>query len=462
MFISKEAKLYKILNIMEKPILYIGVLLIIIEGPSVYSYAQFGFSWLVNVFRIIIAILFSLLILINILRGQIDKSMIFRWLILCIVYYFIVFIELLATFRFIGVGGYIYFYAISLPLLFTYLYLKICNKEGNDFLYAFSDIVFVIAVISLFFWFFGSTLGIISTDESIIVSFGEPFESPSYLGIYFEHQTVDIFGIKNVIRNQGIFCEGPLYAACVSLALCVEIYMRPWKRTVVNSGSFIQKIRQFNILKVAVFYVTLITTLTTTGYIVAVVTFISMFFLYPIRWKNILKYKIIFGIVLFIVAAILISFIIIKKSDSMSFRIRIDDCLACLKAWITSPIFGVGAMNTENILEYISEFRAFNYGLSSGLGNVFAQGGIIFLIIYIVPLLYWIVNAIRNRNWWMVFFPIVFIMIFVLTLIDHITLTMSILAVGYANIIVKGKSSMFYFPKKIKIDDKGQSVSASC
>ena len=62
----------------------------------------------------------------------------------------------------------------------------------------------------------------------------------------------------------------------------------------------------------------------------------------------------------------------------------------------------------------------------------------------------------------MVFFPIVFIMIFVLTLIDHITLTMSILAVGYANIIVKGKSSMFYFPKKIKIDDKGQSVSASC
>ena len=455
MFVAQDSKIYKIFNFIEKPILYITVLFIIIEGPSVYSYAQFGFSWLVNVFRIIVAILLFSLIIINVFRAQIVRSMIKKWLILCAVYYFVVILELAATFTVIGVKGYLYFYGIVLPLLFTYFSLKMCVKEGYAFFYAFADIVFIISIISLFFWLFGSTLGIITTNESIIVSFGDPFESPSYLGIYFEHQTVNVFGIENVIRNQGIFCEGPLFAAYLGLALCVEIYMRPYKQTIKNRELFIQNIRQFNVIKTIILFTTLITTLTSTGYILVILFLISMFFLYPINRRYAFNFKLILGIVLLIIAAAGVLYVILAKSDSMSFRVRFDDYVACFKAWLTSPLFGVGAMNQEPILAFISDFRASNYGLSSGLGNVFAQGGIIlFVIVYCLPLIYWLFKTVKNKNWSMLYFVVAFIMIFALTVIDHTVILMSMLAIGYANIVITGQYSMFYFPQKAKIDNQ--------
>lgn len=450
MFISKNSKFHKALSFIEKPILYLTVILIIIEGPSVYAYAQFGFYWLVNTFRIIIAILLILLIVINVFRTEITKLLIKRWLILCAAYFFIVLLELLATFKIIGVMGYVYFFCVVLPLFFTYIYLKIYNKEGYVYLYALSDVVFVIAIISLFFWLFGSILGIITTNESLTVQFGNPFEAPSYLGIYFEHQTVNVFGIENVIRNQGIFCEAPLYVTYLALALGVEVYIRPWRKEIKNRTPFIQHVRPLNIFKVIILMITLVTTLTTSGYVIAIILLVSLFYSYPINRKYAFKLKLIIGIILLVCAIACALYIIIDKADSMSFRIRVDDYMACFKAWLTSPIFGVGAMNTEPIVSFMSDFRSSNYGLSAGLGNILAQGGILLFAVYIIPFIYWFVAALKNKNFGMACMPIIFMMVFALTVIEYSTLTMSMIAIGYANIIIPNNYSLLHYPKSNK------------
>ena len=57
---------------------------------------------------------------------------------------------------------------IALPVFIVTLTLMIFRKELKDFLLAFNRIVVVFAVLSLFFWFFGSLLGILKPSGTVV------------------------------------------------------------------------------------------------------------------------------------------------------------------------------------------------------------------------------------------------------------------------------------------------------
>ena len=446
MFIDKNPAIKKIITFIDKPLLYVVMFLLILEGPTVYRNATAGIidehSAIVFVIKAITIIFIALLLLTQILRYDIDKEMLKKWGILCAVYYCVITIEFFATFSTGGRLAFIYYFGGLLPALFTILFLKMSNREGNSAFYAFSDIMLVIACISLVFWFFGSLLRGISTDEYIEADWGGTFQYPSYLGIYFERQTYDIFGV-NIIRNQSIFTEAPMYNAYLIIALCVEVYMKPWKKLIALKGSTIQTTKNLSIVRVMILLITVLTTLTTTGIVIGLIIIVSMFFLYPIAAQKVFWIKLAIGIIVAILALMIGIYVIIDKSDSMSFKTRLDDYFACFKAWKTSPVFGVGFLNTDAIIQYMSEFRLDNTGLATGIGSIIAQGGLVLISIYLFRIGYLIVQGIRNRNWNIVLFNIVFVILIFIAIITSQPITFFIISLGYAALMCDKKFAIY-------------------
>jgi hypothetical protein len=99
--------------------------------------------------------------------------------------------------------------------IFIYLNLIEGKKEFPDIFIKYKNIIFILAVISLFFWFFGSILGIISP---LCISHTSWTESGNYEPInnyyylFFETQTSSLGGImeESSIRNTSIFTEAPM------------------------------------------------------------------------------------------------------------------------------------------------------------------------------------------------------------------------------------------------------------
>lgn len=128
----------------------------------------------------------------------------------------------------------------------------------------------------------------------------------------------------------------------------------------------------------------IITTASATGYILALL--IGCIWLTTNNKKK--SNKIIAGTILAIIAILGASIMMVYKSGTASYIARMDDYLAGIKCWLSSPIIGNGYENQEIIKEFMSSSRSWNTGFSNAIFSVLAYGGILFAIPYICPLIY--------------------------------------------------------------------------
>lgn len=103
---------------------------------------------------------------------------------------------------------------IFMPLIWLYIYNL---KELDSFLKKFSNIMIILAIASLIFWELGTIMGVLDTPYTSKMYWGYSNNRyvtvKNYFNLYFEtSHNYEIFGI-NSARNDGIFCEGPMYAA---------------------------------------------------------------------------------------------------------------------------------------------------------------------------------------------------------------------------------------------------------
>lgn len=257
-------------------------------------------------------------------------------------------------------------YFLFIPLMIVLLD-SIDTKRPFLFFLILSDIIYCIALISLFFWIFATVLHIIPNSGNVATDWGEIMLNPTTKGatnfgyLYYEIQKAPS-SLAHLIsfRNCGIFCEGPAYAFILSLALVTEHFIR----------------RPKSLIKIAVLWITMLTTLTTSS-------FLYIAFFAAVTWyishKESRKLKTIFIPILLFLFIGLTVVLIRYKSNQSSVSIRLNDYLNAFSAFANKPIFGYGYK--------FDTVTVFNAGITNSFSDTLIRGGIILTSYYLIPLL---------------------------------------------------------------------------
>ena len=271
------------------------------------------------------------------------------------------------------------FAALAFVLL---IYHFICGDEKLGFYKKLSNIMLGIAIISLFFWVFGTVLGIIKPTGTIYTTWtswsisgqGTLKAVRNYYNIYFEAQSwgtdkaLGIITNLNIIRNTGMFTETPMYSFLLVLSICIELFLKKEKR---------------DKKKIIIFLITVITTISTTGYVLSIIVLFADYLLNSEKEsiRKLIK-KMLLPVVL-IAVIIAVSQFVKSKLSTSSAMTRIDDFIVGFMAWKDSPIFGNGMGNTYSYQQYMASRRANNAGLSNSITQILAFGGLYLILPYI-------------------------------------------------------------------------------
>lgn len=258
-------------------------------------------------------------------------------------------------------------YLIILPLF--YLYFKISYNYGQKgcntaWLKKYSNVVFIIACISLVFWFGTNIFDVFNPTGIIPNNWGEKVDFlKSYYYVYFETQTVELFGYP-LQRNTSIFTEAPVCNLIFCFAFAIELF-------VLRSKSIIRNI---------IYITAIITTFSTAGQLFLFVTLLAYILLYMDKESKIRK--ILVFLIPFILYGIYIvtTLIIEDKSETTSYSKRSEDITWMIKIGLSNPIVGTGILTSKE-------------GVSNSFFHLFAEGGILLLAIYIY---YIMVKPIKN------------------------------------------------------------------
>ena len=230
------------------------------------------------------------------------------------------------------------------------------------------DVVICIALVSLVFYLFGTTLKIIKPQFVLSASrIGwSNYSYSGYFGIYYEGQNVIILN-QILKRNIGLFLEAPAFAFVLLCSLFLElfIFFKDWKRSII-------------------LIITLISTFTTSGYCFGLILiFLKIYKKYMVKslWKLLVPVGIIVAYYV-IITLVRDKFTISGASGD----IRSDDMLASFDCFKDHWFVGIGFNQVEKLLPYRAAFRRTGKaGMSMGIPYVLATGGIIYGSMYLVP-----------------------------------------------------------------------------
>lgn len=255
------------------------------------------------------------------------------------------------------------------PLTAFILMFSICENTRSLW-NCFTNTMFVVAVISLFFYLFGSGLHIIQPTGIVRFNYDTSIRScRSYFNLFFEAQKLNEASFLGVnIRNCGIFIEAPMYNSMLCLALLSEL-------------SFREKVRKSVVITLAI---TILTTMTTTGTLVLIAVLIVNVFKGGknnfLRMLRVVVVPVMFLIALFVILTILNNKLNTAQGDA-SYSVRSDHVIAGFKMFLHSPIVGYGFGNTAAFAQFAEHAQGYAVGLPLLLG---IHGGLFFAL-YLVP-----------------------------------------------------------------------------
>lgn len=363
---------------------YAVILFVILDTSTVYSSA---FDIDFHILEVATALLTVSLALRLSLFG-IKKSTVKKYLNRISFYYMVVLFLFVINVR-ANMISYIARFVLILPLLILYFYCLAEKGDTISLVHNYVNIMAVLSAISLFFWIFASQLHLIAPTGSLRSGWGAAqygYVYPSYFGLYFERQK-DTFLWYSGFRNQGIFAEGPMFSLCLVLAIAAELFL-PKQKASNGLRFYVGNGKSYCINGKLVCLITaLITTFTTTGQILLILMLVFRFFMNRPKIRFNYVVKLLVGLTLAVVGAYAAVSIFLLKSTSSSWLIRLDDFIAGFRAWLSSPIWGNGYGDITVVDPYRVSYHTTGIygGLSNSITLVLAQGGLLFLLIYVQP-----------------------------------------------------------------------------
>lgn len=298
-----------------------------------------------------------------------------------------------------------------LQLIVISIYCYFVEESLDDTLKRFSNVVSLIATISLFFWVLGSLFSIIRpTGNFLLLWTGHPEYINSYFGVYFEAQrlvsSANFMGMT-IIRNTAIFSEAPMASFIFSLGFLFEFF---------DSKRFFSK-------KSVVLILAIISTFSTSGYTVVVFAFILKYLFLNINNKTEFQFKLMVFPLVLIVSLIIVNYFISQKLDTSSGITRLDDFYAGFMAWKDNLIFGNGFGNEYAYQKYMSAFRRDNLGFSNSPMLILSYGGIYLFAFYLFSAIIGIYNALKNKDTKYICLFSIFLYMFTITCVPFLSLT---------------------------------------
>lgn len=289
-------------------------------------------------------------------------------------------VYLLAT-RYNGVRFVLYY---ALPLLLLMLYVGWMGDGCTALLKKLSDWVVALTSVSLVLFLFGTVLGWLPAQTATFY-WGESWRTcPTYLHLYYEAQRISFFGL-DLPRNCGVFPEAPGFAAFLVVATAVEVLLcrpRLWRCGVLVAAT--------------------VTTFSAKALILTAAVFFLRYVLWAPRGWFAHRVRVVALPAVGVAFAALAAVLLWDKLNSISGGMRLDDVLACLKAFRTAPLFGTGYWNDASIVPYFAYAQRYNNGLSMGAAVILAQGGV-----YLSRLYWWAplrcAFRMRTRQGWAAF-----------------------------------------------------------
>lgn len=318
-------------------------------------------------------------------------------------YYFVIITLVLLHFEFVQ----IVYYFLLFPFIILLILMESYGNSLGRFLDKFIQVILVMVTISLFFWFFGSILKIISPTDYVLNAWSDGIITPSYYNIYFETQVVSFLG-NHFIRNSGVYAEGPMWNLMLSLALMIQTLLLPKNNK-----------REFLLI------LTIFTVASTTGIIIVGVLLIYKVLIYLKGLQKFISFTtlplIFFGLIQ----------VIDDKANSTSSNIRLDDFFAGISAWKDSILFGSGFSNGLKVMEsYMTTSIRPNMGNSDSLVLILAQGGIFLGALYFFPMLKILFSKKCSLN--LKIFTVLFFVILVTSIFVDTPLFALMIAIFYA------------------------------
>ena len=256
--------------------------------------------------------------------------------------------------------------------LFILAYALYQNNEMKKFLQAFSNVMLVVALVSLFFWLFGSIMNILPGRTALTYRWAERYrETFTYLYLYFENPSQN--AAHGVICNLGIFTESPAYSGFLTFAMLIEIVLR--------NESFSRKQKRKTIARVLVFMITLLTTNSTKGIIAILIALGIEYISRETKNRRNMFLKILGTVVLITIIAFVSNSLIGRKLATNSGVVRLDDLRSGFITFLRNPLFGAGYNNVNAIAAHQLVIRG-NQGISMGLTTLLAYGGLWMFGIY--------------------------------------------------------------------------------
>ena len=378
---------------------------IIISFALIYSYStiymciDFARGTIISTILIVIGVLLCLL---GVQKYKVKKEQIYFLIIM-----FVVNIMYLALRR-NGSLNAILILGVLFPIFVVFNYYLEQKQIIKKFCKVFVIMLTVLASISLCYWLFGSILGILKPEGSVIIDWGIISRINKYSVFYYTPQFADInFGGMHIgVRNCSIFAEAPMASSFFSVALLLNEFYVKYKNKVIN----------------AILVVTIITTLSVTGWITLIILFVYKIINLKIKSKigYFIKYSSI--IIAMICSVGLIMSLFSTKLASGSGIDRMSHILEEILAFKKNILIGNG-------------FNMYTNGSSNSFFALLADGGLLLFSIYYIPILGILVyDFIIYKKF--IYFIFTFFAMFLITAVQYNILTIFIITLMW-NILLQ-------------------------
>lgn len=267
-------------------------------------------------------------------------------------------------------GEYIKLIVVGGPLAFMLFAELNRQKLLLKLLHRFVDVLCVMAVISLVFWYLGVVIEAIEPNTPLIINWGNFNRIEGFYGLHFAFQTdTTFFPDAYIYRNSGIFAEAPMFNLWLNIALSIELFLteKPAKWRIVLLG------------------ITILTTMSVTGIIFMAICTVLMVLLRFKTMKRTQKGIILICTIVGIPALlVLLANIIVLKGDTQSFQMRLSDYIGGVKLWMEYPVFGAGFGSLSALQPYIYSPEG-SVGFSNSVMAVLGTGGMWTALLYYLP-----------------------------------------------------------------------------
>lgn len=298
---------------------------------------------------------------------------------------------------------------LIVTLLFTiYLNLVIYYFSSNNtflcFLFDISNFIIILSAISLLFFVFGQNLHLIPNFGMVLINWGGPAYVDNWMFLHFNPQGMPYMSFTYG-RNTGIFVEAPQYAFILCLGMSIEVFIK----------------KHTKIWKILILLISIYTTLSTTGTIVSIVIILFAWILKVQPRRKVYKIlkKMFLFLISFIAAYLILDIYKNKQGIGNSYQIRQLNSQTAWDNFFNNPIIGLG---------FKSDSIGVGGGNTSTITQSFQEGGIIFGLIYFIPIVAVGFKSLLKKQYNILFFTIVYLILLYPTVMTYTQL--SIIMVG--------------------------------